>query len=253
MENIKLLITAGCSFTQYPNKDTSWSYHLSSHLGCETLYLGQGAAGNGIISRHVIFQTLEALKKYKPNEILVGIMWSGANRYDFYNTNNVPHHHIEIGSENYRNPVKINKDHNFYILSTHWDDDSTKNYFANFYDEVGSYLYTIENILRVQWFLKLHSIPYFMTKFSKNVLPDDGKNQLIKNHSDIKYLYDQIDFTNFLNVNNCEDWARFESGLDFARPPDPHPSTEQHKAFTERVIIPHLTLNTFAKSNNVLN
>ena len=253
MENIKLLITAGCSVTQYPNKDTTWAYHLGSYMGCETLYLGQGAAGNGIISRHVIFQTLEALKTYKPNEILVSIMWSGADRHDIYHTENVPHHHIDNGMENYRNPVKINNQHNFYILNNHWDDESTQTYFKHFYNDIGSYLYTIEHILRVQWFLKLHNIPYFMTKFSKGVLPESEWRESIKNHSDIRYLYDQIDFSNFLNVDNCEDWARYESGFEFARPPDPHPSTEQHKAFTERVIIPHLTLNTFNKSNNVLN
>jgi hypothetical protein len=253
MKNIKLLITAGCSFTQYPNKDISWSYHLSEHMGCETLYLGQGAAGNGIISRHVIFQTLEALKKYKPNEILVGIMWSGANRHEFYHTETVPHHSIIMGSDKHRNPIKINKEHNFYILNNHWDDESTQTYFKYFHNEVGSYISTIEHILRVQWFLKLHNIPYFMTKYARDVLPESQQNIWMQDHSDIRYLYNQIDFSNFLNVNNCLDWARDESGFDFARPPDPHPSTEQHKAFTERIIIPHLTLNTFNKSSNMLN
>ena len=249
IHDIKLLVTAGCSFTQYPNADISWSYHLSSHMGCETLYLGQGMAGNGIISRHVIFQTLEALKKHKPNEILVGIMWSAANRHDFYHSGTVPHHHVDIGTEKHRNPVKINKEHNFYIINNHWDDESSHQYFRHFHNAIGSYLYTIEHILRVQWFLKLHNIPYFMTEFSRSVLP---QSEHIKSHSDIKHLYDQIDFGNFLDVTNCEDWARHKSGFDFARPLDSHPSTEQHKAFTEQIIIPHLTLNTFAKKNSLL-
>jgi hypothetical protein len=92
-----------------------------------------------------------------------------------------------------------------------------------------------------------------MTKYARDVLPESQQNIWMQDHSDIRYLYNQIDFSNFLNVNNCLDWARDESGFDFARPPDPHPSTEQHKAFTERIIIPHLTLNTFNKSSNMLN
>ena len=97
----------------------------------------------------------------KPNEILVGIMWSAANRHDFYHSGTVPHHHVDIGTEKHRNPVKINKEHNFYIINNHWDDESSHQYFRHFHNAIGSYLYTIEHILRVQWFLKLHNIPYF--------------------------------------------------------------------------------------------
>jgi hypothetical protein len=53
-------------------------------------------------------------------------------------------------------------------------------------------------------------------------------------------LYNQIDKSNWLPINNLYEWAKYESGFDFARPPDPHPSTDQHKAFVEKIIVPYL-------------
>ena len=106
MKNVKCLITAGCSYSQVPNRDVTWPVHLNEYLKPEKVYyLGQGAAGNGIISRKVIHALTEALKTYRPEEILVGIMWSGFNRRDIYSRKSLDTTIIDYGTDVYKNQL----------------------------------------------------------------------------------------------------------------------------------------------------
>jgi hypothetical protein len=121
-------------------------------------------------------------------------------------------------------------------MNAHWNDRATLNYIKNYYDEVGAFLLSIEHMLRTQWFLKQYKIPYFMTEYSVDCLPRDIN---VSKHSDISYLLGMIDRTEWLSVDNMWQWA-IDSGIPFARPPDPHPATEHHFLFTKDKIIPHL-------------
>jgi len=243
MTNIKCLITAGCSFSQVPNADVTWPVHLNDIVKPETvLYLGQGAAGNGIISRKAIYNTSEMLKQYKPEEILVGIMWSGFDRGDVYSTKSLDANYIDNGPERleYCNPVKVADKLEYYITNPHWSDNLTKSYkeFMVIEDRI---MATLEHILRVQWFLKLNKVPYFMVQYDHDcfdVYP--YKTEVIKKSADLSFLWNQIDWKHWLPIENCYSWAKHESGFGFARPPDPHPSTEQHKAMVERIVLPFL-------------
>lgn len=235
----KCLITAGCSFSQVPNADVTWPVHLQNALHTDwCLFLGQGAAGNGIISRKVIYNVQKALKIYKPEELLVGIMWSGRDRWEVYSTNkDLPHHVLDSHAEGYRNPVRINQEYNFYLMNAHWDDDATKNYIKNYYDETGAYMLSLEHILRTQWFLKNHRVPYFMCEYSIDCLPT--RDSTIANHSDIRYLLDMVDKSNWIDIDNMWQFA-VDSGIPFARPPDPHPCTEHHEMFVRDKVLVHL-------------
>jgi hypothetical protein len=66
------------------------------------------------------------------------------------------------------------------------------------------------------------------------------RKELLKLDKEISFLYNQIDKLNWLPITNLYEWAKYESGFDFARPPDPHPSTEQHQDFVEKIIVPYL-------------
>ena len=90
-QNIKLLITSGCSFSEAINHDITWPVHLTQYLNCEAVHLGRGSAGNGIISRTIVHAVITALKSYKPEELLVGIMWSGYSRHEFFLTPHTQH------------------------------------------------------------------------------------------------------------------------------------------------------------------
>jgi hypothetical protein len=237
MLTIKCFISAGCSFSQVPNADVSWPVHLRDcfHPECN-YYLGQGAAGNGIISRKVIYALQKALEIYAANEILVGIMWSGHDRMETYaNQLNLEHQNINC-ADNYCNPVRVSQDYSYYIMNHHWNDELTKTYYKNFYSDIGSYILTIEHILRTQWVLQNAGVPYFMTEYSYDCLP---RNPEIRHHNDVGYLYDMIDKSKWLPIDNMWQFA-VDTGLPFARPNDNHPSSEHHELFVRDVLLPWL-------------
>lgn len=240
MENPSLLITAGCSFSTAQNEHSTWPVHLNDYLRPKDIvYLGSGGIGNGIISRRVIYNVTQYLKKYEPKDILVGIMWSSYDRYEVYSKEPISHTHKDL-EPTLTNPIAVSQDKNFYIINPYWDDKSTVLYYKYFYNEHHAAMLTLEHILRVQWFLKIHNIKYFMALYGPNALPisDHPIQREILANPDIKYLYDSIDKNHWLPIDTMYDFA-LNSGLTFPGP-DMHPGTEQHKLFTDTVIIPHL-------------
>ena len=82
---MKKLITGGCSFTEWPQNVETWPKFLLEQLPDYThANAALGSSGNGLISRRVIYETTQALKQYDAKDILVGVMWSGPDRHDFY-------------------------------------------------------------------------------------------------------------------------------------------------------------------------
>jgi len=239
---VKCLITGGCSFSQPNNRDINWVHHLDNYIKPESVsHTGLGAAGNGMISRRVIREVTKHLETYKPNEMLVGIMWSSFKRRDYYSIKPLECNELGFGHDSYSNPAKgYTQESKWYIINEHWNDPLTTNFFKNSYNFEDSLINTLEHILRVQWFLKSNNIPYFMTEFDYAAFDEFPFNKEWKDNKEIKFLWNQIDKSCWLPIENCYQWCRFISGKDFARPPDPHPSTEQHIELTNRVIIPYL-------------
>jgi hypothetical protein len=234
----KLVITSGCSFSVANKWGDTWPRHLSrAYPEFEYRHTGLSSQGNGLISRRVIYEVTEALKTHRPEDILVGIMWSGIDRYDFYTRDAKG---LDTNIDNWEeNPTKfINPPTggNWVILNWNWQNEYAKQYYTTFYDRIGSLIYSLEHILRTQWFLKAKNIPYFMTTYTKEVFPD-----VTRQHIDTQYLYDQIDFDQFLGVVGEFEWVKERSGIGFKNSSDGlHPSPEQHRAFTEQIVIPFL-------------
>jgi hypothetical protein len=228
---MKTLITSGCSFSECISSHLdTWPRHLAQELPDYThISKAMGSQGNGLISRSIIYQVSNTLKTSVPEDILVGIMWSGVDRHDYYRENPPPMENIDRWMTNPTKFIPESKG-GWLILNNGWRIEEAKNYYVNFHDYVGAMIVTLEHILRVQWFLKANNIRYFMSTYTSEVLPD-----WIKTHVDTQHLYDQIDFDHFLPVKGEDIWCReyFES-VDY------HPSTEQHQAFTKQVIIPFI-------------
>ena len=74
-----------------------------------------------------------------------------------------------------------------------------------------------------------------MSTYTSEVFPNE-----FMIHSEIKYLYDQIDRNHFLPIAGEFDWCTEYMPNDFPLANDNHPGIEQHKAFTEQVIVPFL-------------
>lgn len=239
MLRIKCFISAGCSFSQVPSNDVTWPVHVRDALYPECVYyLGQGAAGNGVISRKLIYTVQKALEIYKPEEILVGVMWSGHDRMSFYyDPDSITTKYNKIdGSDNYCNPVRVAEDYNHYLVNFHWRDDLTRTYLRYFHNDVSSHIWSLEHILRTQWFLTSAQIPYFMSEYSYDCLP---RSPELLDNPEIKYLYEMIDKDKWLPIDNMWKYA-IDSGIPFPRENDNHPGTQQHEKFVYEIVLPWL-------------
>lgn len=230
-----IFISGGCSFSECRSHAGTWPRHLANALPeYQHISTAMGSQGNGLISRRIIYQVTETLKHTAAKDILVGIMWSGPDRYDFYQLGT---EQLENDDGWMENPTRFvaNGQGAWTILSSGWRMPLSANYFVNFHDRVGQYIYTLEHILRTQWFLKSHGVNYFMTTYTNAVLPE-----LAQTHNDTRHLYELIDHATFLSVQGQYEWCRDHSALPFPVPTDPHPGVEQHQAFVNQIILPHL-------------
>jgi len=234
---MKLLVTGGCSFSEAVSyHQHTWPVQLAKELRDTHVpkHMGMGSQGNGLISRRVLYRLIEELKVTKPENILVGVMWSGPNRHDFYHGHPIEFNVKELWIENPTRFVE-NTPGGWAILNHHWENDYSKTFYKHFYDYVGSLVYTLEHILRLQWFLKYHKINYFMTTYTGEVLPER-----IYKHPELTYLANEIDKSHFLPVIGEYEWCMDNMPDAFPRQGDNHPGIEQHTAFTKQVIIPFL-------------
>ena len=234
----KILITGGCSFSECISTHIdTWPRHLAKSLSeYKHISTGLGSQGNGLISKKIIYNVSQLLKTENPENLLVGIMWSGTSRHEIYSSYFLPgfernNFHWQVNPSN----IVENSKSNWYIFNHHWEIPIVKEYYRKYYDEIGNTIASIENILRVQWFLKNNNVRYFMSTFMDEVL--DPK---VVNHIDVKYLHDMIDMDQFLPVSSEYDWCKNNSSFQFPNKDDPHPGTEQHGEFTEKVILPFL-------------
>jgi len=233
----KILLTSGCSFTE---PDYSWAYQLSSTLNIPIKNYAQASRGNGFISRTIIYGVQELLKTYEPNNLLVGIMWSCSDRNEtfFIDVDN-----SLIDSDSNRNPFKFIEESKprWVSFNPHWHDKLSRMYFHNFYDFIGSQINTLEHILRTQWFLQKYNIDYFMATISNNTLPQG----ITVEFEEVKYLYDMIDFSKFLDKRDCLDWCKNHSVIPFIVQDDMHPSSDHHKQYTKEVVLPFINKNIY--------
>lgn len=232
-KNRQVLITSGCSFTEIQHEQT-WPTHLAVQLNyTQTIHLGLGSQGNGMISRKALYRIHEQLKISAPEDLLVGIMWSGPGRHEQYVGSKV---NFRKNIDNWMsNPTSVvdNDPGGWIIYNGHWTIPQARNYYRNMYDTVFSQIQTLEHVIRVQNYLKLHNIKYFMSTYTSEVFA-------LKNNPNLDHLYEQIDFNCFLPVEGCYEWARDKTGLPFTNPGDLHPTNQQHKMFTQQIILPFL-------------
>tara|TARA_R110001592_G_scaffold141305_1_gene362718 strand:+ start:213 stop:1031 length:819 start_codon:yes stop_codon:yes gene_type:complete len=269
-----ILVTGGCSFSEPISPwITTWPKHLENHINpTSSHHTGMGSAGNGMISRSVIHKVSQLLKENNAKDLLVGIMWSGPDRHEvFVDKKDITEsitHGMLIPGENGKslgvyNPYNfINEDNEqaWLLLHPHNSGDTrSEAWYKHLHNKVGAYINTIEHILRTQWFLKSHSIKYFMTTYTGEVLPKTLpiKNffktqsnllpELLSENKHTKHLYEQIDFAQFLPVEGEYEWCRDKSGLEFPIKNDNHPSSDQHLLFTKEVIVPFCNLSVKAQ------
>jgi hypothetical protein len=241
----KLLLTSGCSFSRpgTTEAEATWANCLEKKLvNYDAVHIGLASQGNDLISRKTIYTLTQLLKKMNPQDILVGIMWSGTPRHAVYLSNTVDN--FPKVFQNQVNPTSVvpNND-KWYVLipKNHPNmkdrefDIYSRSYYEYLYDQTGSEVETCEHILRTQWFLEKNNIKYFMSTYMSTVLPSS-----LKTNIEVAHLYNEINFDTFLPVDGEYEWCLNKSGLSFPIPGDRHPSNFQHDKFTDDIIIPFL-------------
>ena len=247
----KTLIASGCSFTFEP---WNWPKWVSKEMDWNLINVGMGSTGNGLISKKIIYQVEKQLKVLKPEDIVVGVMWSGVDRKEFYIDNARMRNNNDGWSQNPTNV--IDRRNNWLITNIHWKLEESEMWYKNFHTIVGSFIETIEDILRIQWYLEKKNIKYFMTtymdifdatykdKHKMSLLGSVGVDVKITEHPEIKYLYELIDKTKFIDIKGCYEWVIENHPLK-GMPNGTivwgtHPNEDGHRLFSKEVIIPHL-------------
>lgn len=252
----KLLITSGCSFSECISTHIdTWPRHLYRQLNSDGRWqhksYAMGSQGNGLIARSALYGVVEALKHYKPEDILVGVMWSGSNRHDYR------YEHVEelefikndVHNGWIKNPTSFvqNAEDKWVILNVNWSDKEASNYEAQtyykmFHDIIGHSIYSLEHILRLQLFLQKNNIRYFFTDYcDENIVTDYNST-----HEEISYLLNLIDRSHYLPVSSEHRWLYENSKYhhlwdnSWKNGNCLHPINEQHAEFVQEVILPWL-------------
>jgi len=232
-----ILITSGCSFTETIHEQT-WPLHLQEALNCKLVSTARGSQGNGIIARKAMYHVHQLLKKHSANEILVGIMWSGFDRAEIYLPRSADLQIDSIEKKGMQeNPVTFPDNDTigkWALLNAHWRFPLARMYYKHVHSSTYGQIVALDNIVKVQNYLKLHNIKYFMSTYTKQTLLFDFKNE------NIQWLWEQVDRTMFLPVEGCFEWANTNMPNDFPIPNTNHPSKKQHREFTKQVILPFL-------------
>lgn len=237
-----ILITGGCSFsdcTYIKKENSTWPIYLSENINLEKHYAtGLDSIGNSLISKKVLYTCEQLLKITNSENLLVGIMWSNPNRETIYINGKIPRKAIP--------QTKLSNDDlgSWLILNARHNNMIAKNYFVNLHDEVWGYIKTLEIILHTQWYLERKNIKYFMMPYENYVF-----NEKLYENTNVKWLYDQIDFSKFITMTGCYEWCRDNTNFPFREHEEnlaiKHPTSDHHKSFTEKVIIPWLENNQY--------
>ena len=261
MKKTKYLIVGGCSFTAYKG---CWPNWLKKYLKNYRLQnTAVGCSDNTLIARKIIYNVNSMLENnYNPENIIVGIMWSGYDRKSFYSDNKFQLEKMfGMDAKGLKTMSRARKKINDAPVNPHFEPHDrkgvyllsnanmitdypyAKNYYKQYHNKTYNRIETYEQILRVQWFLKSHNIKYFMVPYTDDWL-------LHSKHSQLDYLTKMIDTDYWLPVSSEKGWldknSKF-SNTDYdpirkitREPDDHHPSSYQHKEFVDQVVVPWL-------------
>jgi len=235
MTAFKILLANGCSVAhgtemvdcpiidEYIDGNPSkfaWPQLLGDELLLETKNISKPGGSNERISRTTIEHVLTLLKQYKNDEILVGIMFSHMNRFEY----------PDDGS-------------NFWNTYGHWyidnkiDEKFVERIILNDYYMIYK---TLQSIHALQMFLHNHNICYFMSFIKSSVTHGENNHMSFMSELDFEYLFDDIDWDKFFYVvgKNNKNISIMNLGSDnkMKRGPYNHFLEDTHKLYTDHLI-----------------
>jgi hypothetical protein len=237
---IRHLVTGGCSFST-GDDDNGWVGYLTQNLRIHgllsTQHTGRNSSGQELIQKRVMSAILSALESgINADEILVAVMWSGTSRKSWFIDNptiiermvndwpnfhgGMTHQFLNLTNDNIDgddvfytkngSQFKYNKQGGWYLTVN--GSDSNLDFVQQHYlldkevNGVGKTHASLENIIMLQNFCKLHGIKLINQFFMKHVYEDINKH---KDHEIINYLYKQFDHTNTIQQGMFEYLHKF--------------------------------------------
>lgn len=232
----KHLITGGCSFTSEVTM-VSWPTFVGESLDLSVTNLGTNSIGNTFIARRVITAVDHFLTKYRPEELLVGINWSGPDRIHKFYGQDKPK--LPCGDYYSENPsyMFFNGALEWEIGNSHWENDFCDNYYRYVHTTPDAITNTIDNILLVQNYLSGKKVKYFMFTYLNifkynHLLPQDVIN-----------YFNLIDFSTFADLEGEWEWCmNNQKNGEYTDPAgeDNHPYSYGHKEYVNTIILPFI-------------
>lgn len=190
------LITAGCGISHLKfDKWPTWPKYCVLTHECEHHNLGGPAAGNEHIARSIN----RSIYEQQPDAVIV--TWTSYNKLDVY---------VEDCSK--AEQIKSFPSRNFLIdyqgkttdapawwpSSVSYDNPIKESYRSTIESKTYHYIRTLESIISVQNLCQLKEIPCYM------FLSYEFEFDYIKNHNELKYLYNAIDWEAFSDLTPLE-------------------------------------------------
>jgi len=247
MDDKKIFVASGCSFTFEP---WNWPTFVAEEFDMKLINVGMACQGNGLISKKLIYCVDSLLNEGKSAaDILVGIMWSGPDRHEFYTDDKSRLTNIDNWIENPTSviPHPDNLYRSWVITNCHWKVNNSELYYKYFHHNTSSMIQSLQNILLTQWYLERKGVNYFMSTYLD--IFDKEKYSVI-DEIEVQHWYKMIDFSKFLPVKGCHEWVKEYYGKSngFNAPDNTgyigiHPSKFGHERFTKEVIVPFVNEN----------
>ena len=278
------IVTGGCSFsntvdcvdyTRFKMEHDSyqldnyksWSLHLEDIVPDSKVYnRALPGVGNAYIVRSIIWQVNELLKQnIKPNVFMQ--ITSFDRKYllldsDDLNSEtdkNLHTHYIPDIMPRHHSPHLAKKLNNNKVWLKHsYEEDSMMRYHYKYYhNDESALIESLEHILRLQWFLKLNNINYkifpgwnIINTLNHHTLQKESNEKLIFSTTEVKFLWEMIDFDNFWfykNYGGITEWSidnlpfkdRYVTGErlnENGTALDEHPSNIAHREFAKQVV-----------------
>jgi len=263
IQNIKCVITSGCSFSAWDNFHT-WPYQLSNIMPqADFKYLGLCSSGNEIIQKKSTLALHEALQTYKPEEILVLPMWSGLDRKAFYVSNEAEvdrmvdvwkqkghwwhtqftdlKNKLEQKKEMFVNgteKVTYNSLGGWYLFHSDLGDgtDLATSFTKSNLDFTYGVHIGLENMVMLQTLCKSLGVKMYHQFFMDSVLDSIRKEE---EHQIVKYLYEQLDQSLFV-CNSEHGFLKQQDNSIQLFEDDMHPNELGHITYTENMLWPFL-------------
>tara|TARA_Y100000994_G_scaffold225140_1_gene207294 strand:- start:2113 stop:2949 length:837 start_codon:yes stop_codon:yes gene_type:complete len=253
------LLVGGCSFTDTMVCDKSWANYTAEGLDIGLINTAMSGTGNESIFNTVLNHLHRMIEMgYPTDSIIVGVMWTDSSRLDLWRNEDSFYGRSIVKKEDghkhgkwvtwaggYKHGGPMNKRNKDFIRIGDI-------LYADIYTEPFLYMRnTLKNILLLQEFLKRNNIKYFFDKYTYRAL---GLTHPDWRHPEIRTLLELIDFDKFISDGEYE-WCFNNTDLPFLEEKDGqerniytamHPTSEQHKLYAEKVVIPYITKASLA-------